>query len=258
MPPAITNRKLATVAPSWAPFRGFSLLFDNPGDSYIPLAGRLSRVNSQVFRETDLALYKVLANSLDAVGRDRLIEKYLFCPLPPESYHVTVWDGLNDGNASHLPENLRLHLDRFFDALPVSFSADAVFTNAANRSPLVTEGGRGIRFEFRNLRKFANVALVAELAPTDLHSEETLRRIIDGRKQLCIAYKEEFDIDLSSDYRPHVTLGYFANNEIAELCTPELQSWTDLTRQSCAGATILFSSIDVYGFTDMAAFFKRA
>jgi hypothetical protein len=34
----ITNTKIAGVdGPRWAPFRGFSLLFDNPGDGVLPM-----------------------------------------------------------------------------------------------------------------------------------------------------------------------------------------------------------------------------
>src|SRR5438874_2339771 len=61
----ITNEKVAGFDPRWATFRGFSLLFDNPGHSLTP-AGEWLNLTCAVDTDPDLAFYKALRESLDA------------------------------------------------------------------------------------------------------------------------------------------------------------------------------------------------
>jgi hypothetical protein len=253
---AITNAKVAELdGPRWAPFRGFSLLFDNPGDS-VSLMGRgLLELNCPVDTSPNLQLYGSFVVSLDRIGRDSLIDDYLFCPLPPCTYHVTVWDGLNDGNVEHVFPGYRPDLESFLEGLPDSLLTDREFTGAVGDSPLVLRTDWTIKFKFSKLTKWGNRVLVARLEPADRESEDEFRRIVADRNDLSVRFQKQFGFKIT-DYSPHVSLGYFANKEYAELATAEIDRWTGLCEKEAGDLTVAFRNISLYGFTDMATFFR--
>jgi hypothetical protein len=253
---AITNAKVAGLdGPRWAPFRGFSLLFDNPGDGVSPMGKDLARLNFPVDTSPDLHLYRSFVVCLDRIGRDSLIDNYLFCPLPPCTYHVTVWDGLNDGNVELVFPGYRPDLESFLEALPDSLLTDREFTGEVDDSPLVLRTDWTIKFKFSKLAKWGNRVLVARLEPADRESEDEFGRIIANRNDLSVRFQEHFGFKIT-DYSPHVSLGYFANKEYAELATPQIDRWTGLCEKEAGDLTVAFGSISLYGFTDMATFFK--
>jgi len=254
----ITNAKVAGLEPVWAPYRGFSLLFDNPGESVSPMGEGLARLNCSVNTSSSLQLYSALAGLLDKIGRDLLMNTYLFCPLPSYSYHVTVWDGPNDGNARNVPPRYRPNLEDFLAGLPNSLLGNNGFTTEVYDSPLVLRRGWTLEFKFDRLTKWGNQVLVARLAPADKDSEATLRGITADRTDLTTDLQERFGVKTTNGYSPHVSLGYFANREFADLSTPQIDHWTDMVKKEAGNLTITFSSISLYGFTDMATFFKKA
>jgi hypothetical protein len=255
----ITNRKVAAFEPRWAPFRGFSLLFDNPGDSVSPMQGDLLKVDCLLDGNgsEDLHLYEGFVRFLDEIGRPGLTNAYLFCPLPSYSYHVTVWDGLNDGNVQDVSPGYRPKLESFLRNLPDSLLTEDEFTSAVRRSPLFTGSDWSVTFKFDKLAKWANQVLVARLAPVGRETENELSRIVNEREALSARFREQFEVGMRSGYTPHVTLGYFANEEYAELATPDVDRWTELARDIVGHCTITFDSIDLYGFVDMVTYFKR-
>ena len=99
--------------------------------------------------------------------------------------------------------------------------------------------------------------LAARLAPADQDSEREFERIVDDREALSARFREQFEIKMRRGYSPHVTLGYFANEEYGELATSRITSWTESLKKEVGHLAIPFSSISLYGFTDMATFFKR-
>ena len=94
---AITNPKLAALGPQWAPFRGFSLLFENPSDR---------------------ALYDALQAGISRLSNSSLVANHFLRLLPPESFHVTVWDGINDGNLQNVAMECRDEWSRFLQSIP--------------------------------------------------------------------------------------------------------------------------------------------
>ena len=58
---AITNKKVAGFIPQWASYRGFSLLFDNPGPSTTPMDGQMGesvvKIDCPVHTNRNLQLY---------------------------------------------------------------------------------------------------------------------------------------------------------------------------------------------------------
>ena len=254
----ITNPKVAGLdGPRWALFRGFSLLFDNPGDSVSPMGKDLLKLDCSVDTNPGLALYHSLVTSLDKIGRDSLVDNYSFCPLPPSSYHVTVWDGLNDGNAEKVFPDHCLDLGSFLQGLPDSLPAHTRFTGEIDDSPLLLRTGWTIAFTFDRLTKWGNRVLVARLAPAGGDSEREFRRIVADRNDLSVRFQERFGFQ-STGYSPHVSLGYFANAKQAEMATPQVDRWTDAFRGDAGDVAVAFTSISLYGFTDMATFFKVA
>jgi hypothetical protein len=203
-------------------------------------------------------LYKGFVEFLSEIGKYRLTNTYLFCPLPSNSYHVTVWDGLNDSNLRTVLPSYRPEVGRFLRNLPESFLTDNGFVNETSLSPLVTNTDWSITLKFDKLTSWGNKMLAACLVPADRDSVMELKRIIEYREALSAIFRERFGAKMRSDYCPHVTLGYFANKEYAELATSQIDRWTELTREKVDNLTITFNTISLYGFTDMATFFKRA
>jgi hypothetical protein len=250
----VTNPKIAGLEPRWAPYRGFSLLFDNPGDSYAPAGEGLLRLDCK--HDAPLALYAGLEAFLQRVDLARLREQHLFCPLPFHSYHVTVWDGINAGNAVHLSDQDRSQLDDLFADLPRLLGTPNRYTEAAQTSPLV-DWHEQIEFVCRGLTIWSNSALVALLAPKDHPVKRKLDKVVRHRGFLNEPYRQAFNLRMQDGYSPHITLGYFANQELAESAAPLMGAWEDRLLETVAGLSITFSAISLYGFSDMATFLKK-
>src|SRR5262245_8924177 len=96
----ITQNKVAGFGDTrWAPYPGFSVLFDNPS-GFVRDGEHIIRVDRSTDSSAGLDLYSQLNSSLPSAMRDLLLRTYLLFFLPASSYHVTVWDGVNVGNVS--------------------------------------------------------------------------------------------------------------------------------------------------------------
>ena len=251
---SITNDKVAGFTPRWQTFRGFSILFDNPGDC-LTASGLCLHLVGDVDTDGALGFYKALRDSLACLDPDLLTATYLFCPLPPPSYHVTVWDGANDGNASFVVSDKRPALERLLAGLPDTLALPQEITAPAFHSPLVRRRDWDIEFRFDRLA--IRGALVARLSPTQA-SEEAFAAFVDERHRLNDFIHETFGIAAYDDYTPHVSLGYFGSREGAQSARPCLRDWNALFAERMEGRTITFSQASLYGFTDMATFFRTA
>jgi hypothetical protein len=76
--------------------------------------------------------------------------------------------------------------------------------------------------------------------------------------QLTTRFCERFGIGPSETYTPHVSLGYFANREAAQLSVPFLEDLNSRFEERMHALTLPLSRVSVYGFTDMATFFRAA
>ena len=250
----ITNPKLISLEPGWRTYRGFSLLFDNPGGGPTPTEAGLLKLNCQPHES--LALYKAFGPFLQEIKLQQLQDEFSFCPLPFYSYHVTVWDGLNEGNIPYLEEDDQTNLRSYLENMPDSLLAPNQFTSAAHQSPLARQAWQ-IELVCTGLAKWSNQSLVALLGPKDRKSQEVFEQISDHRRQLNAYYRETFGVKMRDGYHPHVTLGYFANQDMAAGATPYLEMWETSLRDSVAGLKIVFSTISLYGFDDMVTFYKK-
>ena len=330
----ITNNKIRTIVSGeaeWARFQGFSLLFDNPGNSLSMMGCGLNQITCPL-GEPGLEFYTTMVQALNniratvAAAGGSLLTNYRLCLLPSRSYHVTVWDGMNNDNFESVRDRReRADLDAFLASLPESFITSNPLANLAANAPLVQMPCR-ISFRFSRLRKWNNKVLVALLESADPCSRNTLRQIKEARSALYadlfdnfgvgdklrfrvsesfadaldngtvpetlrdlfkeeklglrgevtvtsretgekweiedsehryVASKEDGNIIIcrQKKYNPHVTLGYFANKTLPPSRTT-ITNWSNLTAAAVGNLTITFESISLYGFTDMATFFK--
>jgi hypothetical protein len=252
----ITNPKVAGFAPRWAPFRGFSLLFDNPGRSLTPAGDRLD-LHGEVEADPELGFYRKLRDSLERLDPGLLTNTYLFCPLPPASYHVTVWDGVNDGNVARVSSSQRPQLEQWLAGLPRSLSEPNELIEMAGSSSLVRREEWSLRFRFDRLVNWGNTVMVVRLAPADEASSQALNELVEERRRLTTRFQERFGIGPSETYTPHISLGYFANREAAQLSVPCLEDWNRIYAEQMQELTLPFRRISLYGFTDMATFFRE-
>ena len=78
------------------------------------------------------------------------------------------------------------------------------------------------------------------------------------RGALNAANRERYGFSANEVFVPHVTLGYFANRAGAELAQARVSSWQEQFAVALAGESVQFESASLYGFTDLATFFKYA
>ena len=253
----VTQPKVDGFWPRWSPFKGFSLLFDSPGQSTSPFEDGLVKLDCQVHTAPEQDIYGRLVTGLDKIGLGMLINTYLFCPLEPYSYHTTVWDGLNDGNATQVMGEQIRPLRQYLDQLPHSFTTDTIFTEGIAQSPLATETW-DIQFQCDYLAKWGNVGLAAALKPADPASTTRYEQLKQARHELYDLFEARFGLAIRSEFAPHVSLGYFANQELAKTASPQMARWQDIIQQELNNATITYQTISLYGFIDMITFFKQS
>jgi hypothetical protein len=250
----ITNEKVTGLEPHWAEFRGFTLLFDNPGAS-LKAIHSIAYLECDVDADPDLSLFKAFREGLQRIGLEFLSKTYLFCPLPSESYHVTVWDGINASNLDKVVSEHRPGCGRFLQALPDSVQDTSLFPEITN-SELLTRPDWNIRFKFAKIEKWGNVSIVALLEPADDESAAALHTLKNARTALTSDFERKFGVGPYPNYTPHVTLGYFANHDAAEQASPLMEAWNHSFHALTTGLTLELNQVSLYGFTDMATFFK--
>lgn len=251
----ITNPKVAGFRPHWAAFSGFSLLFDHPAPSLSPWRAGLPLLDCRPTAEPAWAFYRHLAAFMQQLDLDRLTEEFLFCPLPPSTYHVTVWDGLNVGNAAAVPVAEQAALHEFLAALPESLPGETHFTAAAAQSTLSTSAW-AIDLHFADLMLWGRQSLVVLLAPADAAAEAELARLVEARATLNATYRQQFNVAPADAYYPHVTLAYFANARLAAQAEALVPTWKQALQAHLGQTRLRFESLSLYGFSDMITFFK--
>lgn len=252
---ALTNEKIAAAYPEWASFRGFSLLFDNPGNSLVP-DGDLLRLECRPEGDEILALYKLLSAALNSLGYDLLKNAYSFQPLPVYSYHVTAWDGVNSGNLSSIRSTERLMFESYLDGLPDSVGEDNQFIRLIAGFPLLPDGKK-LSLRFEKIEQWGDQVLVARLTNANKPAERVLNSIASARAHLSREFYERFDLaPPPTSFSPHISLGYFASEQMARKTESRIDSWNSEIKRAVKESVITFNSISLYGFTDMSAFVK--
>ncbi len=255
----IQHPKIGNLRPVWAPFHGFSLLFDNSGDCFRSQPSGLQLLHNQLQKGSVLNLYQCLDQWVRETGTAHLMNTYGFCPLPASSFHVTVWDGIHQGQVKNISSEHRGRVREFLESLPGSFSTRQPFLEGVSEGSLIPNQSWKIRFQFSHLSFRQESGLAAVLEPVDELSRHLLNQLSEGRSSISgeLSHNLRFEHD-PGEYVPHITLGYFLNQALASRLSPhiEISQWTEQLRSTLNGVTLEFSSVGIYVYTDMASFFR--
>ena len=239
----ITNLKVASLRPDWAICRGFSLLFDNPGDSLKNVDGYYKLTTDQT-----ISFYTTLNKFIYRISVDDMS----LCRLPYKSYHVTVWDGINDGNLKVVKPGYKSEMEKYFSNLPRSVVTPPSFIDFVDKSQLCQRQWC-VRFSFDGLFIMHNSVLVVKLKPS-FATNTDYSRLKYERKELNDLFSIKFGHNPFANYFPHVSLGNFANEQGARIASVRLNDWNKILKQNMVQENIVFNSIQLYAFTDMATF----
>ena len=256
----ITNRKVGAFDVRWAHFQGFTVLFDNPGDNcFRKRQPGIYDLANNVQCDPSLNFYEILHENLASLDIDSLTNRFLFCPLTSASYHVTLWSGLNCRNAPKVNSQYHSMVENWYLTLPNSFmNTPKEILELAESSPICTTNNWNINFRFNGLVIWNDSVLVATLRPDD-DSITKLEELTTHRRQLNKQYCDRFNVSTDSDtYIPHVSLGYFANEQGGKRATEFLQEWNTLFTNALQNEILTFNNASIYGFTDMVTFFKKS
>ena len=249
---ALDNPKIAGLCVRWAEFRGFSLLFDNPGDGGLAADGLL---DCRPDDHPALALYAALSHWQDRCGRQTLLLEHGLAPMPPSTFHVTAWDGINAATLAAQTAPVRAAARAWLDALPARARwPDELAVCTAAREAI--EAVLPIRFRFAALRNTRGIGIVAELEPADAEQRERFEALQRVRQQHARAARQAWGHAYTTPLEPHVTLGYFLRPVDAERAQPRIGDWDTQLREATDGLSIRFASVGLYGFIDMVRFYR--
>lgn len=251
------NHKIAGFTTSWQRFLGFSLLFDNPGEEVVS-----TKLISDNNTDENLNFYKAVRQAYHNLDPS-LDESLLVCPVPYHSYHVTVLDGINDENIESIKNTeLKSATTEFLNNLPKSLLDDQPLNKILEASPLITDKNWGIEFKFRRISTYSKrQALVVDLEPANSHAAQRYEKLIEERKKLYDDLKDFFQVNLNDiyeDFRPHISLGYFANQKGWLNAPDSFDDWNASFRKVMDGLTITYNSISLYGFENMVKFYNKS
>lgn len=250
----ITNPKVGSTAPpTWQPYSGLSILYDDPGCAALSGLQRFEALSGEA--PWDDRLYR----ELEAVTGELeagLREEVALCALPRRTYHVTLCDVVNDGTREQVPADLRSEVAATLAALPDSLLWCSTLMRLVQDPELSWSVWRQpVMFRVDALEVRGH-ALVASLEPADEPSVAAVAAHDAAREALLERLASRLGV-ASRDWRPHLTLGYFANDHDAAYARTEVvPGWQAPVSERTAGLSATFRSAAVYGFTDMVSFWR--
>ncbi|MBR9812307.1 hypothetical protein GYB61_00445 [bacterium] len=255
----ISNSKLASIDAAravWAPHAGFTLLFDNPdiADGGLRDDGHGQLLTCRYDKHADQALYGALAAWMQAQNPAKLRRDLGFCAMPPSTYHVTAWDGLNVAVLPKANAETQSAMQPWFDDLPVAAPPDAVTSVRSTQAAL--NAMLPIRFAFDALRSSTGVGIVADLKPADAEQAERFAAFQAQRLARAEQHEADWGWAYTTPLEPHITLGYFPNADCGRAVEAQMLRWDDELRSTLDGLTLEFTQIGLYSFTDMVRFYR--
>ncbi len=250
----MTNPKIAGLEPTWRRYAGVSLLFDNPGRA------RRARNGVRALsapRPGDAPLFEALAGSSALLGEGGLRDGYGLCRLPPATYHVTVCDGVNEIQAVGLRSGRAKAVRALLGDLPGSLTdlpEPLDFLGGTEQIDAV--GGLRVALRAAELVRWGSV-LAVRLVPASPEDESALSAVGEARDAYAAGIEARLGLRVQ-EWRPHVSLAYFADRDGSDAAAVEMPRWSEAVLEPARDATVCFSSVSLYGFTDMVTFFKAA
>ena len=246
-----TRRSNRVDPPAFANCRGISYICDNPGAAFEE--DGLPVLRSQI-DDINLLLYQGLAQAIEKIGKEQLVARHGVCVTPPWSYHVTVQDLVHYGNIHQIRQPERNVFEDVFARLPVSVVAPLPMQFPPTTLPL--PGRWKIRFRVSEIAVLpSQAALIARLAPVDEESERSMTQIEQWRRELD-EQVAAIGKPPNPEWAPHITLGYFANPELALDAAAHVERWSETAAICTLGRIIEFGSISLYAFTTMDKFWR--
>lgn len=253
----ISAQKIAGFTPRWAPFPGFSLLFDIGGDSY-RREGDLEVLACDASSDPALEFYRRVYEGFAKFDLDQLLQTYLFCSLPPASYHVTAYDVANIADLPGCRSEWLDPLRSLLTEVPSgSWSPENPILAPAVESSLAREVWK-LRLCYGKLNMFGRGGIALHLKAADEESSLTLERFREARASLSASYRERFGMGAGPRFTPHVSIGYFANAEGGELASSHLAEWDACLREYVGDEVLTFQTASLHAFTTMETFIRRS
>ena len=248
----ITNPKLALPGPTWAPFRGWSVLFD-PGAS---VGRRSAGMQRLAIGQQELSQHSVYRPLGDWSGELATAFGSAIAVLPPATYHVTLCDGFAQDHVNATRGKQASRFAGLLDSLPASllaweetlgFAADELRTLLNAASATVTFGVTAVETRGH--------AVVAALAAGD-DCRPALGSIQSARTAALERIAAEVGLALSEPWTPHVTLGYWADRADGRRFARRLSEHAAKLVAELRGAELSFSGASLYGFLDMVTYWR--
>lgn len=224
-----SSKVIETGGPTWAPFGGWSVLLEHSGGGI----GLRSTV------ESEYAFAHRLDQLADAFAG---VAGTSFARLPEESFHITLCDGVNAGMRKNLSADWSMLMDPTVAETVVGGEIDSL-RHVARRPARWRPVGLEIR---------GHAVVVTAVTDTGL---------VDVRAQrlrLLERLGEVVGADVITPWRPHMTIGYLADDEGIDRLRAECSSvWESSSPQPGeTPARLLTTCADIYEFSDMATFRK--
>jgi hypothetical protein len=166
-----------------------------------------------------------------------------------------VWDGANDENVGKIASSQREIIEQVLANVPTALRTPHALIQLVRMSSLVERRDWNLTFRFSRLSLVGNSVLVAELDPATPNDVEQLQELIRGRSELSARVQPSYGFSPYQKYWPHVSLGYFANDELARLAMPCVKLWNTTFVKALEGQSVTFTRAQVYGINEMATFF---
>ena len=259
----LTNSKIESLVPKWSSFFGMSLLFDNPGNSLSPF---FKTKEQEIFRincPSEIPFYRGINQCLEQLSSNLPINDYLFCRLPYYSYHCTVNDLSHKDNLQDFKPTSRAAFSNVFDNYPASLDQVLEFNPFFQESEIITKKDWAVRCQFSHRRIWGDSVIVARLKPANEKSEIKFEKLKKLRKGINDSFQElhGYSQDIKDEYSIHLSIAYFGNEQYGRKFKPLLEKFNNhflkrMKDDEGQPLEIEFNSISLYGFTDMATFFK--
>lgn len=251
----ITNPKVSSVAPlGWKTYPGLSILYDHPESAALSGVEPLEAASPPGYG--DLVLYRRLREVAEAIARPTGADEGGLCPLPRYAYHVTLCDGVNEGTRAHVHPEVRAEVERTLDELPDSLLwANPVTRLLRDPDLFWSVWSNPVTFRVEALSVWGHV-LVANLGPANERSVAAKATHEATRNELAARLRTRLGLRVQG-WRPHLSLGYFANEHAAARARDRvIPRWQEDVRTRTEGLSVTFRSASLYAFTDMVSFWR--
>lgn len=251
----ITSSKLAGLEPtSWRPYRGLSLLYDAPGCAAVGGVERLERLAATSDADDGLLRQLVeVSERLDTAARQAGLGLGM---LPPSTYHVTLSDAVHEGVMDQVHAGRRDEVAATLSGLPDSLLWPGGVLGVLRDPGLLWRVWRDPVTYRADRLDVRGHALVVGVVPADERSRGARDRHAAARRDFAERLRSRLGI-VVPEWRPHLTLGYFADEQDATRARDALlPAWQDVLRVHAGEATVTFRAAAVHGFTDLATFWR--